>query len=256
MHQLINNKLWQGFIGILSAIAFFIYTIQFVFLSQNGEYITNLALENVNQAYLFLNTKYVILLALLLLCAVIIVGIAINRNDKIIYRKKIRIGIGFFIMLFIMFYQNAGTMIADADDIKYFKHGHASPICDFITCVYEVANSSNNSEVNSEDYVFYKNWVYKNNLPYASITAKESKPNVIVIFTEGTSARLLDCYGGQYEELTPNIDDFARHSMKVDNYYNHTSATFRGTLGQLASCYSYRGGADGPNGWNKPYLQK
>ena len=100
MHQLINNKLWQGFIGILSAIAFFIYTIQFVFLSQNDEYMTNLALENIDQAYLFLNTKYVILLVVLILCAVIIVGIAINRNDKIIYRKKFKIGIVFLLCFY------------------------------------------------------------------------------------------------------------------------------------------------------------
>lgn len=256
LHQLMNNKLWQGLVGMFSALAFLIYTIQFIFLSQNGEYMTKLALENIDQAYLFLNTKYVILLVVLILCAVIIVGIAINRNDKIIYRKKIKIGIVFFIMFLLTFYQNAGASNVYIGNMKYFKHGHISPICGFITCGYEVANSSNHSEVNSDDYIFYKNWVYKNNLPYASITAKESKPNVIVIFTEGTSARLLDCYGGQYEKLTPNIDDFARHSMKVDNYYNHTSATFRGTLGQLASCYPYRGGADGPNGWNKPYLQK
>ena len=178
-----NNKLWQGLVGMFSAIAFLIYTIQFIFLSQNGEYITNLALENIDQAYLFLNTKYVILLVVLILCAVIIVDIAINRNDKIIYRKKIKIGIVFFIMFLLTFYQNAGASNDYIGNMKYFKHGHISPICGFITCGYEVANSSNNSEVNSEDYVFYKNWVYKNNLPYASITAKGSKPNVIVIFT-------------------------------------------------------------------------
>lgn len=84
LHQLMNNKLWQGLVGMFYAIAFLIYTIQFIFLSQNGEYITNLALENIDQAYLFLNTKYVILLVVLILCAVIIVDIAINRNDKII----------------------------------------------------------------------------------------------------------------------------------------------------------------------------
>lgn len=66
-----------------------------------------------------------------------------------------------------------------------------------------------------------------------------------MIFTEGTSTRLLGCYGGRRGDLTKNIDDFAKHLMVVDNYYNHTAATFRGTLGQLASCYPYhRGGSD------------
>ena len=82
----------------------------------------------------------------------------------------------------------------------------------------------------------------------------EEKPNVILIFTEGTSTRLLGCYGGVREDLTTNIDNFAKYSLVVDNYYNHTAATFRGTLGQLASCFPYRGGGEHAGGWGNKSL--
>ncbi|AWV07922.1 hypothetical protein C9I47_2239 [Lysobacter maris] len=77
-----------------------------------------------------------------------------------------------------------------------------------------------------------------------------SRPNVIVIFAEGMSARMIGAYGGRYPGLTPNIDRLSRESMRVDNYYNHTAATFRGLIGQLSSGYSHAGGG-GAGGWVK-----
>lgn len=69
-------------------------------------------------------------------------------------------------------------------------------------------------------------------------------PNVIVLFTEGMSARLLGCYGGSTPGLTPNIDRLARVSMRVDHYYNHTAATYRALQGQMVSGYPAAGGGD------------
>lgn len=69
-------------------------------------------------------------------------------------------------------------------------------------------------------------------------------PNVIVLFTEGMSARLLGSYGGSTPGLTPNIDRLARISMRVDHYYNHTAATYRGLQGQMVSGYPAAGGGD------------
>ena len=76
------------------------------------------------------------------------------------------------------------------------------------------------------------------------------KPNVIIIFAEGISARLVGAYGGRYPGLTPHIDRLAARSMRVDDYFNHTAATFRGLIGQLSSGYSYAGGG-GAGGWTK-----
>lgn len=69
-------------------------------------------------------------------------------------------------------------------------------------------------------------------------------PNIIILFMEGVSARTLEIYGGKFADLTPNFSKFAQnpHSMIVKNYFNHTAATFRGTHGQLTSCYPEIGG--------------
>ncbi len=91
------------------------------------------------------------------------------------------------------------------------------------------------------NYPFVKESVYTG-APISKVNPQITKPNVILLFTEGTSARLLGCYGGHFPELTPHMDDFAKSSMLVKNYYNHTAATFRGTHGQLASCYPLKGG--------------
>lgn len=77
---------------------------------------------------------------------------------------------------------------------------------------------------------------------------RNGTPNVIVIFTEGTSTRLIGAYGGHYPGLTPNLDRLAAQSMRVDNYFNHTAATYRGLIGQLSSGYVLYGGY-GRHGW-------
>ena len=95
-------------------------------------------------------------------------------------------------------------------------------------------------------YPFQKALAYQTALPYAK--ARGGTPNVIVIFTEGTSTRLIGAYGGHYPGLTPNIDRLAARSMRVDDYFNHTAATYRGLIGQLSSGYVYYGGY-GKHGW-------
>lgn len=92
-------------------------------------------------------------------------------------------------------------------------------------------------------YPFEKSIIYSKDLPYPkSADAPARLPNVIVIFTEGLSARLIGTYGGRFPDLTPNIDHLASKSLRVDNYYNHTAATYRGLGGQLTSGYPEAGG--------------
>jgi lipoteichoic acid synthase len=79
-------------------------------------------------------------------------------------------------------------------------------------------------------------------LPFSRTQDTHIPLNVIVIFAEGFSSRLMSVYDGPYLDLTPNLDAFADNTMIVDNYYNHTAATFRGLLGQIASAYPYYGG--------------
>lgn len=62
------------------------------------------------------------------------------------------------------------------------------------------------------------------------------KPNVVLLFAEGTSELVLS------EELTPNTLRFLNRSIRFKNYFNHTAATFRGIRGQMISGYQFIGG--------------
>lgn len=88
-------------------------------------------------------------------------------------------------------------------------------------------------------------------LPFEPVPESQGRPNVIVIFAEGFSARLMQTYGGKYADLTSNLDAFAKTAMVVDGYYNHTAATFRGLQGQLTSGFPRAGGADIWDGWDE-----
>ena len=107
------------------------------------------------------------------------------------------------------------------------------------------------SDPDTGDYPFQRAEAYRDPLPLPSRGAGTESPNIVVIFTEGTSSRLIGAYGGRYPQLTPNIDRLAGQSMRVDDYFNHTAATYRGLTGQLSSGFSYAGGA-GKGGWTKP----
>ncbi len=69
------------------------------------------------------------------------------------------------------------------------------------------------------------------------------RPNVVVLFFEGLSARTIGVYDRRRAGLTPAMDRFAEEAgtMRVLNYYSHTAATFRGLHGQMASCFPERG---------------
>lgn len=98
------------------------------------------------------------------------------------------------------------------------------------------------------EFPFQKSWVFKHPLPFPRVPGKTGQPNVIVIFTEGMSARLAGAYGGTHAGLTPNIDRLAARSLRVTDYFNHTAATYRGIMGQLSSGFSFAGGG-GETGW-------
>ena len=106
-----------------------------------------------------------------------------------------------------------------------------------------------NTSAGEQPFPLQKSAIYGQPLPFASTREGTEPANVIVIFTEGTSARLLGSYGGQYPGLTPNIDRLAKVSMRVVNYYNHTAATYRGLQGQMVSGYPSAGGGEDSAPW-------
>lgn len=70
----------------------------------------------------------------------------------------------------------------------------------------------------------------------------ENVRNIIVIFTEGMSAGIIDDVNQKNINITPNLNKLYSESAVFYNYFNHTAATFRGLRGQLTSAYQYKDG--------------
>ncbi len=86
------------------------------------------------------------------------------------------------------------------------------------------------------DYPLLKDYIYTSPLPYKIHRGKvEQKNNIIIFFVEGMSARIIQPYSNKFPEISPNLDAFSKKSMIVNNYYNHTYATYRGIGGSLCS---------------------
>src|SRR5690606_21378132 len=100
-----------------------------------------------------------------------------------------------------------------------------------------------------DGFPFQKAEIYRDRIERVP-GAPSRPPNMIVLMSEGVSARMLGAYGGAYPGLTPNIDRIAADSMRVDDYFNHTAATYRGVGGQVSSGLMASGGA-GRNGWER-----
>lgn len=115
-----------------------------------------------------------------------------------------------------------------------------APVSSFVRAVATYAGMNGPAQINAAELIevraeFLRRTTYGSEFPAHLATGLPAKPNVIVIFTEGMSARWMETYGGTHPGLTPNLDRVAGESLVFTNYYNHTAATFRGLRGQLTS---------------------
>lgn len=115
-----------------------------------------------------------------------------------------------------------------------------APISSFLRAYSTFASMSGRAQLTAAELLearaeFSRKKVYQQGFPAEMTASLPAKPNVIVIFTEGMSARWMDTYDSAHAGVTPNLDRLAGGSLVVTNYYNHTAATFRGLRGQLTS---------------------
>jgi phosphoglycerol transferase MdoB-like AlkP superfamily enzyme len=123
------------------------------------------------------------------------------------------------------------------------------PCLSFSSVVYQVSKSKINSykfkKYSKQGIEALLTKFYKQKIPQSEmnvINELGERPNVIVIFTEGLSAEVLDVFNTNNLKLTPNLDRLYEKSIVFTNYYNHTAATFRGLRGELFSSHQYLGG--------------
>lgn len=107
--------------------------------------------------------------------------------------------------------------------------------------IYDLSNNiskynqllQNNSSKNIKSEEFHRSEIANHrdkpkNLP--------ERPNVILIFTEGMSQHIID----DDRNVVPNLRNIQSVSLRFDNYYNHTFATYAGIIGQLYSGYQLK----------------
>ncbi len=68
--------------------------------------------------------------------------------------------------------------------------------------------------------------------------------NVVVVFFESLSARLIGPYNPAIASWTPGLNDFAKEAMVVEDYFNHAGPTFFGLRGAMCSWYPVLGWED------------
>ena len=264
------------FVYLVSTFFIGIYMAQCISFYMVHEYISRLALENLNHIGLLFNAQtFILMLVLLCICVCLHLLIELRRTVES-YHKIGRFKLTCFLLLVISLFQQSSkwlpeTIILQRDKIlRQNNLQHTAPITSLLSTTllkkynnigflkdisfskYELNELKKIGFIYNPESMFplIKDSVYSGPPPFQTVPGTSQTPNIIVFFIEGFSARASAPYGTQYPNLTPHLANFAQNSMVVDNYYNHTGATYRGLHGQLCSLYPTYGGN---GGWQTNY---
>lgn len=198
----------------------------------SGELITVMALANIDSAKaVSINWKQVAPFVVLVVLSIATLALPVKHGGRL--PKSLILGIlGVYGILLVQNLRN--DQIINQLDL---------PIFSLVTTVVDAEFTEGGVYLNAEDRAvlekeFRKEVTYDPSQKYASLLSTfPSRPNFLVLFTEGMSARMMSAYGGSRPTLMPNMDRFYQEALVFDNYYNHTAATFRGLRGQLTSSF-------------------
>lgn len=236
----------------LATLVMLVYAVQSISIYFTGDLIGTVALENINMIdHILINSvmiKVGTILFIILGGAAAFLYQAIRKISTLNYRVSLYKILFFFLTLLVLYLEN--TVFLQSDFFLFNR----TPIVSLLSngCKALGFDIRKARLIDSASpYPFLKQHVYKSDLPFqANKLPRPLKPNIIVFFMEGTSARTFTDFSKLYPDLTPHINNFRHESMEVDDYYNHTSATFRGLHGQLCSMWPYKGGWMGnKKGW-------
>ena len=251
-----KNIFIRSLFYIVFILFFLIYLSQVVSIHMTNDLISVLALENIHFIGLIVHKKSLLFSAMAFISgmAFFITATELCADKHIKLSKNLFIGtIVTTGLLFAYLIIYNFFLLSVTDKIFIFFPNRQTPVIGLIVNGVKLKTGATEPKVNPEEfnrlglnynknskYPFMKKTIYLSPIKY-SFKKHEAKPNIIVFFLEGISARTLNCYGSQFKGLTPNIDKFAKSAMKVDNYYNHTAASCRGIQGQLCSVYPFYG---------------
>lgn len=277
-----RNALFRAILYTLSSIFIVIYYIQLISTNNTKEFLSRIAIENMDHIYLFFNYKNTLYICLILCtCFFLIVVTERSASPKLSLLITIKCPTTLFILTaisltcFSSFWLPERVIKHRNDSLINHSFDHTGPIYSFLSIfffqemkysaplVHKKFKKYELSEIGkfgfhydpTKIFPLIKQNIYTEKVPFPNNSEKSGiKPNVIVIFSEGISARVIGSYGSIYPDLTPNIDDLANSSMIVRRYYNHTAATYRGLHGQLCSLFPAMGGMGGWHSGDAEFL--
>lgn len=267
------NRWFRSFYYNLFFLYCFVTCLQVCSFYLGGEYLTRLAVENINHVTLLINPLTLFIIALAVTAFVLFVRISecyakIRLSPLAISIITVLILTNCLIFLFSTNWLPSNILIARKNIAKEHFIQYTSPLDTFYQTFfgegqrdlqtkfrgllpsekYFLTKQGYTFDQNAQ-YPLIKDFIYKGPLAIGDVQ-RPLQPNIIVFFTEGLSTNLTNVYEPDLIEITPHLLDFSRSSMRVDNYYGHTSATYRGLLGQLCSIFPYYGGY---GGWHSFY---
>lgn len=256
---LINGRWFCRILAYILACGFIIIsTFQYVVIQRTGNFFPHLALENIFHISLVINGPNVIALGGIVLTCVLFLLLTETLFKQPASGK-------FLVMISVLLSMAGLTLVSgnrwlphevlaqrafylEANDMKQFAPAAAlyaelvrkkDAIIDLTFSkeeLQELRKFGFSYNPNSR-YPLMKYKTPSQKIPFELKTLGQGPPNVIVFFSEGLSNRALSVDNSNFPEITPNLVDFAKNSMVVQNYFNHTASTYRGLLGQLCSFY-------------------
>ena len=261
--RLFGYLIWCACISVM--------TIQLAAYEMSGQFLTTLALENINHI-LHLSIYRILVLSSFFLVFAILPAIIFERfrkrdssNNKNTFTSPFFLMISLLVSLApIHMLRSESTKKSQNLILKQNNLSNFAPIYSFLLRIgnipgleeiilttkdVETAQNLGLSIRPQQRFPLAKEKTFNSPSPFAHLVQDQQRYNVIVFFMEGTSARLLGPYNKEWRDLTPNLNKFSEHPsvVRFDNYFNHTAATYRGLHGQLCSLWPYRGGLD----WKK-----
>ena len=258
-----RNKWVKGIVLFIVALFIIINTFQLINYSISGEFFTRLALDNIEfvkvlftiDNFIIIGKVTLVMLGFPLLIIWLFKGKGVFDTRKSLYYMLV---LGLFFLACKIFTPNHLKEMR-TEILKHNSLDNDAPLVSFFKVVLNKKTSKTIFTWNQSEWERLKSFgfdfnpfskfpllkksIYKGDRPFG--LAEDLKPNVLLIFTEGLSARTTNVYSDNYEKLTPNILEFSKSSMVIDNFYNHTAATYRGLHGQLCSLYPTIGGSGG-----------
>ncbi len=279
-HLFVEFLLIAGFVAIfvnrsvfLRALAYLIfivfilvYSLQYISVYLTDEYLSSIAISNFQHIGLILDLTTLTLFVLTLFALIGIAYLTERRFKAALNGKNLFLAAACFILAaglsFDKYWLSEGIQDSRAEVYKSSRnHTIQLPALkalfnslarvmmplperqELTTSEIQLAHKFGLDYQQQHDFPLIKDFIYKNEIEFSSISSTQARPaNIIIFFSEGISARVIQPYNNQYPGLTPGFAEFAQSAMRVDNYYNHTFATYRGLLGQLCSIFPLYGG--------------